>query len=74
MAFCSRAVLEAAGQGRPRRPARLAVRFTRPVLPGSELVVNVFEGDRDGDRRVLYFEASSGGRVVAKEGRAELLV
>lgn len=72
MAFCSRAVLEAAGQADPAGLARLAVRFTRPVLPGSELVINVFDGGSDGDRRILHFEAISRGRVVAKEGRAEL--
>ncbi len=72
LAFCSRVVLDLAGQSGPSALRRLAVRFTRPVIPGSELVVSVFEGTPTDDRRILHFEAVSRGRVVAKEGLAEL--
>ncbi len=34
MAFCGRAVIESVGGGDPTRLARLAVKFSRPVLPG----------------------------------------
>jgi len=72
MALCGRAIVDELAGGDPTRLRRLAVRFYRPVFPGSDLVTNVYEaGDGDG-RRNLAFEASSAGKVVVRDGRAEL--
>jgi acyl dehydratase len=67
MAMCSRAVIEVVAGGDPTRLARLAVRFSKPVLPGSDLVTTVY---RDGSS--YAFEAASGGDRVIRDGRAEL--
>jgi acyl dehydratase len=67
MAMCSRAVVESVAGGDPTRLARLAVRFSKPVLPGSDLVTTVYpSGDSFG------FEATSRGERVIRDGRAEL--
>lgn len=67
MAMCSRAVIESVAGGDPTRLARLAVRFSKPVLPGSDLVTTVYP--RDG---TYAFEATSRGDRVIRDGRAEL--
>ncbi|MBA2281271.1 MAG: MaoC family dehydratase N-terminal domain-containing protein [Acidimicrobiia bacterium] len=71
MAMCSGTVVAAGRDGDPADLRRIAVRFTRPVIPGSELVVSAYDGGRESDRDVVYFEAKSRGRVVVKDGRAE---
>jgi acyl dehydratase len=72
MALCGRAVVDAVAGGDPRRLRRLAVRFYRPVFPGNELVTSIFDAGADGDRGAYAFEASSAGKVVVRDGRAEL--
>jgi acyl dehydratase len=72
MALCGRAVVDELAGGDPTRLRRLAVRFYRPVFPGAELVTTVFDSGSDGERRILAFEASSGGKVVVRDGRAEI--
>ena len=72
MALCGRAIVDTIADRDPTRLRRLAVRFYRPVFPGHELVTSVFEAGRDNGRRVVAFEASSGGKVVVRDGRAEL--
>jgi acyl dehydratase len=72
MALCGRAVVDELAGGDPTRLRRLAVRFYRPVFPGAELITTVFDSGSDGDRRILAFEASSGGKVVVRDGRAEI--
>jgi acyl dehydratase len=68
MALCSTAVVDALAGGDPGRLRRLAVRFYRPVFPGNDLVTSIFDvGDG-----VYAFEASSAGKVVVRDGRAEL--
>lgn len=67
MAMCSRAVIEAVGGGDPTRLARLAVRFSKPVLPASDLVTTIYPID-DG----FAFEATSRDERVIRDGRAEL--
>ena len=78
MAMCGQAVVDKLAEGDPSRLRRLAVRFYRPVFPGSEVVTTLFDagpglpqGPRGG-RRSYAFEASSGGKVVVRDGRAEL--
>ncbi|HEV3496428.1 MAG TPA: dehydratase, partial [Actinomycetes bacterium] len=56
----------------PTRLRRVAVRFYRPVFPGSDLVTTLYEVGSEGDRRVVAFEASSAGKVVIRDGRAEI--
>jgi acyl dehydratase len=69
MAFCGRAVIETVAGGDPARLRRLAVRFSRPVLPGESITVRLYPAG-DG---AFGFEALNGeGRAVVKDGRAEL--
>ncbi len=76
MALCARAVIDSVAGGDPSRLRRLAVRFYRPVFPGNDLVTSIHDGGAgggDGDSRGIYvFEASSAGKVVIRDGRAEL--
>ena len=46
MAFCGRAVIESVAGGDPTRLARLAVKFSRPVLPGQEITVRIYDHGR----------------------------
>ena len=75
MAFCGRAVIESVAGGDPTRLARLAVKFSRPVLPGQEITIRIYAvpGPDGGDGRAYGFEALNGdGQAVVKDGRAEL--
>src|SRR6202012_4775465 len=67
MAFTGRAILEAAGVDDPAAVRRLAVRFSAPIAPGSEVTTRVWKlGDG-----VFGYEALDGeGRAVIKDGRA----
>lgn len=69
MAMCARAVTEVHGGGDPRRLARLAVSFSWPVFPDSDLVVETFPGSGPGDVR---FHARSAGKTVIRDGLAVL--
>jgi acyl dehydratase len=73
MALCARAVVDEVAGSDPTRLRRVAVRFYRPVFPGSDLVTTLYEVGSEGDRRVVAFEASSAGKVVVRDGRAEIL-
>jgi acyl dehydratase len=77
MAMCSQAVIESVAGGDPTRLARLAVRFSKPVRPGSDLVTTVYpiggDGvDGGGSRSSFGFETASGGERVIRDGRAEI--
>lgn len=48
------------------------MRFYRPVFPGNDLVTTMFDAGTEGDRQVVAFEAASAGKVVVRDGRAEL--
>ncbi|MFC5182825.1 MaoC/PaaZ C-terminal domain-containing protein [Actinomadura harenae] len=69
MAFTSRAVVEAAAGGDPARLKRLAVRFSKVVLPGQDVTTRIH--DR-GDGTVAFETVSSSGDVVIKDGLAEI--
>jgi acyl dehydratase len=72
MAMTSQAVIKAVGGGDPGRLRRLAVRFSKPVFPGNDVVTTIYDaGIRDG-RHVYAFEATSNGDVVIKDGLAEV--
>ena len=72
MAFCARAVVETVADNDPTRLRRLAVRFSRPVRPDTDLTTTVWDLGRSGQRRVYGFEARSDGSVVVKDGRADV--
>ena len=87
MAICAQAVIDGVAGGDPGRLRRLAVRFSKPVLPGSDLVTTIYalspnsggdgealsDGDGDGDGPVSFaFEATSRGERVIRDGRAEI--
>jgi acyl dehydratase len=69
MAFCGRAVIETVAGGDPTRLARLAVRFSRPVLPGQEITVRIY---RTGDGSFGFEALNADGQAVVKDGLAEL--
>jgi hypothetical protein len=68
MAMCSQAVVKTVAGGDPGRLKRIAVRFSKPVLPGNDVATTIY--DLGGGE--YAFEASSGGEVVIKDGRAEV--
>jgi acyl dehydratase len=81
MAVCAQGVIEGVAGSDPSRLRRLAVRFAKPVLPGSDLVTTVYAlgaGDRTGDGAAtpgaesFAFEATSRGERVIRDGRAEI--
>jgi acyl dehydratase len=68
MAMCSQAVVKTVAGGDPSRLRRLAVRFSKPVIPGNDVVTSIY----DIGNGSYAFEASSGGATVIKDGRAEV--
>ncbi|HLF40830.1 MAG TPA: MaoC/PaaZ C-terminal domain-containing protein [Acidimicrobiia bacterium] len=74
MAFTGRAVIEAACAGDPARLRRLAVRFSRPVLPGHEITTRIFDaGPTEGGLSAYGFETvNPEGQAVVKDGLAEV--
>jgi len=68
MALCARDVVDELAGGDPVRLRRLAVRFYRPVFPGNDLVTTMY----DAGEGIVAFEAASAGKVVVRDGRAEL--
>lgn len=73
MAFTSHAVITSVAGGDSGRLHRLAVRFSRPVLPGETITTRIWAaGDREG-RSVYAFETTNpGGDLVIKDGLAEI--
>jgi acyl dehydratase len=72
MAMTSQAVIKSVAGGDPARLKRLAVRFSKPVFPGNDVVTTIYDaGMRDG-RHVYAFEATSNGDTVIKDGIAEV--
>jgi acyl dehydratase len=73
MAFTSWAAIQEVCGGDPSRLKRLAVRFSRPVLPGQAITTTFWAaGEADGNQ-VFGFEIRNGdGEVVIKDGLAEV--
>jgi acyl dehydratase len=69
MAFCSRAVIDEVAGGDPTRLRRLAVRFSRPVLPGQEITTRFYDA---GSGRYGFETVNSQGEAVVKDGLAEV--
>lgn len=73
MAFAGRAVVDEACAGDPERLRRLAVRFSRPVLPGQEITTRLYAAGQDqGVVRFGFETINAEGQAVVKDGRAEV--
>jgi len=73
MAFTSWAVITSVAGGDPARLRRLAVRFSRPVLPGQEITTRIWRAEERDDITVYGFETSNpDGNLVVKDGLAEV--
>jgi len=71
MAFTSWAVITSVADGDPTRLRRLAVRFSRPVLPGQEITARIWKVDeRDGVATYGFETINPDGHVVVKDGLA----
>ena len=69
MAFCGRAVIDSVAGGDPAALARLAVKFSRPVLPGQEITVRIHD---TGGGSYGFEAVNTDGQAVVKDGLAEL--
>ena len=65
MAMCSQAVVKTVAGGDPSRLRRLAVRFSKPVLPGNDVVTTIYDIDEGGDIRPSSHQR---GGIVIKDG------
>lgn len=73
MAFTSWAVVTSVAGTDPTRLRRLAVRFSRPVLPGQEITTRIWEVDaRDGVTTYGFETTNPDGDIVVKDGLAEV--
>ncbi len=73
MAFTSWAAIQVVGGGDPKRLKRLAVRFSRPVLPGQEITTTFWAAGQSNGNETFGFETRNGdGEVVIKDGLAEV--
>jgi acyl dehydratase len=79
MAMCSQAVVRTVAGGDPSRLRRLAVRFSKPVFPGDDVVTTVYDAGPAGEpddaappRRAFAFEAATASGRVVKDGWAEV--
>ncbi|HEY7440371.1 MAG TPA: MaoC/PaaZ C-terminal domain-containing protein [Acidimicrobiia bacterium] len=73
MAFTSWAAVQSLAGGDSTRLERLAVRFSRPVLPGQEITTTFWKAGKEGGSTVYGFETrNSDGDVVIKDGLAQI--
>ncbi|MGH9283078.1 MAG: MaoC/PaaZ C-terminal domain-containing protein [Acidimicrobiales bacterium] len=72
MAMTGQSVLRTVAGNDPARLRRLAVRFSRPVFPGNDVVTTIFDAGQQGDLHAYAFEAESAGQLVISNGRAEV--
>ncbi len=73
MAFTSWAAIQNLAADDPTRLKRLAVRFSKPVLPGQEVTTRFWRsGEHDGVPTYAYETANPDGDVVIKDGVAEI--
>ena len=68
MAMCGSVVVDEVAARDPARLARLAVRFSRPVFPGDDLTVSVY----DAGGGAYAFEAKAREKLVVRDGWAEV--
>ena len=60
---------ETVAGGDPTRIARLAVKFSRPILPGQEISVRIYA---TGDETYGFEALNPDGQAVVKDGLTEL--
>ncbi len=72
MAMCGAAVVRTVAGNDPVRLKRLAVRFSKQVLPDSDLVTSIYRVGEDASGAVYAFEAVSRLDRVIRDGRAEV--
>ena len=72
MAMTSQAVIKTVADSDPSRLKRLAVRFSKNVFPGNDVVTTIYEAGEENGRKVYAFEAHSNGDLVIANGRAEI--
>lgn len=73
MAFTSWAVVQSVAAGDSTRLKRLAVRFSRPVLPGQTITTRIWKAaEEDGSTLYGYETTNDAGEVVIKDGLAEV--
>ena len=72
MAMTSQAIIKTVADGDPSRIKRLAVRFSKNVFPGNDVVTTIYDaGERDG-KKIYAYEAHSNGDQVIANGLAEV--
>jgi acyl dehydratase len=73
LGVASKALVDLAAGGDPRRIRRVAVRFTSPTFPGDDIEVAVYDnGTTDEGLRSFAYEATSAGSSVLRHGRVEV--
>jgi acyl dehydratase len=72
MAMTSQSVIGLVADGDPSRLRRLAVRFSKNVFPGSDVVTTAYDAGAANGRRVFAYEARSDGQLVIANGLAEI--
>jgi len=73
MAFTARVIVDGLCGSDPTRLKRLALRFSRPVIPGDTLTTRVWPADDRNGRRVFTYETcNSAGLAVIRGGVAEI--
>ena len=73
MAMATKGAVDGLAGGDPTRITRVAVRFSKPVLPGQELTTKFWELDGSGDAKTYGFETyNPDGDAVIKNGQVEI--
>jgi acyl dehydratase len=73
MAIATKAAVNGPATGDPTRIARVAVRFSRPVLPGWELTTKLWrDSDLDASTRFGFETVASSGKAVIRDGWVDI--
>jgi acyl dehydratase len=73
MAMATKAAVNGLAEGDPSRVTRVAVRFSRPVLPGQELTTKLWpETEGEGPHRFGFATLNPDGRAVITSGQVEI--
>jgi acyl dehydratase len=73
MAIATKAAINGLCHGDPTKLTRVAVRFSRPVLPGDELTTKLWrDTEGEGPDRFGFETYNTAGKAVIKSGQAEI--
>jgi acyl dehydratase len=73
MAMATKAAVNGLAGGDPTRITRVAVRFSRPVLPGQELTTKLWsETEGEGPDRFGFVTLNPDGKAVIRSGQVEI--